>query len=101
MPRTAVKGGEVGAVNTSWEGTSGLEFLFLPRLDGGRLEAAEVVVCSVLVAHNETGVVGGSNWLTGKVFDLEGGGNWLTGTWRGVRESDTLGEGGIGEDGER
>ena len=100
MPRTAVKGGEVGTVDTNWEGTSGLEFLFLPGLDGGRLEAAEVVVCSMLVAHNETGAVSGSDGLAGKVLDLKGGSDWLTGTWRGIGESDTLGESGVGEDGE-
>lgn len=100
MPRTAVKGGEVGAVDTNWEGTSGLEFLFLTRLNGGWLEAAEIIVCSVLVAHNEAGAVSGSDGLAGKVLDLKGGSDWLTGTWRGVGESDTLGESGIGEDGE-
>ena len=100
MPRTAVKGGEVGAVDTNWEGTSGLEFLFLPRLDGGRLETAEVVVCSILVAHDKTDVVGRGDGLTSKVLDLKGGGDWLASTWSGIRESDTLGEGGIGEDSE-
>ena len=100
MPRTAVKGGEVGAVDTDREGTSGLDFLFLPGLDGGRLEAAEVVVCSMLVAHNETGAVSGGDWLAGKVLDLKDSSDWLAGTWGGIRESDTLGEGGIGEDGE-
>lgn len=72
MPRTTVKGGEVGAVDTDWEGTSGLEFLFLPRLDGGWLEAAEVVVCSMLVTHNETGAISGGDWLARKVLDLKG-----------------------------
>ena len=100
MPRTAVKGGEVGAVDTDWEGTSGLEFLFLARLDGGWLETAEVVVCSMLVAHNETGAISGSDGLAGKVLDLKGSSDWLAGTWRGVRESDALSEGGVGEDGE-
>ena len=101
MPRTAVKGGEVSAVDTNWEGTSGLELLFLTRLNGGWLEAAEVVVCSMLVAHNETGAVSGSDGLASKVLDLKGGGDWLASTWRGVRESDALGEGGVREDGER
>ena len=100
MPRTAVKGGEVGTVDTNWEGTSGLEFLFLTRLNGGWLEAAEIIVCSMLVAHNETGAVSGSDGLAGKVLDLKGGSDWLTGTWRGIGESDTLGESGVGEDGE-
>ena len=100
MPRTAVKGGEVGAVDTNWERTSGLELLFLPRLDGGRLETAEVVVCSMLVTHNETSAISGGDWLAGKVLDLKGGSDWLAGTWRGVRESDALGECGVGEDGE-
>ena len=100
MPRTAVKGGEVGAVDTNWEGTSGLEFLFLTRLNGGWLETAEIIVCSMLVAHNETGAVSGSDGLAGKVLDLKGGSDWLTGTWSGIRESDALSEGGIGEDGE-
>ena len=101
MPRTAVKGGEVGAVDTNWEGTSGLEFLFLTGLNGGWLEAAEIIVCSMLVAHNETGAVSGSDGLAGKVLDLKGGSDWLTGTWRGVRESDALSESGVGENGER
>ena len=100
MPRTAVKGREVGAVDTDWEGAGGLEFLFLTRLNGGWPEAAEIVVCSVLVAHDEADVVGGSNWLAGKVFDLEGGSDWLTGTWCRTGESDALDEGGVGEDGE-
>ena len=100
MPGAAVKGGEVSAVDANWEGTSGLESLFLVRLNGGWPEAAEIVVCSVLVAHDEADVVGGSNWLAGKVFDLEGGSDWLTGTWGGAGESDALGEGGVGEDGE-
>ena len=100
MPRTTVKGGEVGAVDTDWEGTSGLEFLFLVRLNGGWLEAAEVVVCSVLVAHNETGAISGGDWLARKVLDLKGSSDWLAGTWGRARESDALGEGGIGEDGE-
>ena len=100
VPRTAVKGGEVGAVDTNWEGASGLEFLFLTRLNGGWLEAAEIIVCSMLVAHNETGAVSGGDGLAGKVLDLKGGSDWLTGTWRGIRESDTLGESGVGENGE-
>ena len=54
----------------------------------------------MLVAHNETGAVSGSDGLAGKVLDLKGGSDWLAGTWRGVGESDALGEGGIGEDGE-
>ena len=100
MPSTTVKGGEVGAVNTDWEGTSGLEFLFLTRLNGGWLEAAEIIVCSVLVAHDKTDMVGRGDGLTSKVLDLKGGSDWLASTWRGVRESDTLGESGVGEDGE-
>ena len=64
------------------------------------MEAAEIIVCSMLVAHNETGAVSGGDGLAGKVLDLKGGGDWLTGTWRGVRESDALGECGVGEDGE-
>ena len=100
MPRTAVKGGEVGAVDTNWEGTSGLEFLFLTRLNGGWLEAAEIIVCSMLVAYDETGTVSGGDGLTSKVLDLKGGSDWLAGTWRGVRESDALSEGGVREDGE-
>ena len=96
MPRAAVKGGEVGAVDTNWKGTSGLEFLFLTRLNGGWLEAAEIIVCSMLVAHNETGAVSGSDGLAGKVLDLKGGSDWLTGTWRGIRESDTLVSVGLG-----
>ena len=101
MPRTAVKGGEVGAVDTDWERTSGLEFLFLTRLNGGWLEAAEVVVCSMLVAHDETGTVSGGDGLAGKVLDLKGGSDWLASTWGGAGESDALGESGVGEDGER
>ena len=93
MPRAAVKGGEVGAVDTNWKGTSGLEFLFLTRLNGGWLEAAEIIVCSMLVAHNETGAVSGSDGLAGKVLDLKGGSDWLTGTWRGIRENDTRTDG--------
>ena len=100
MPSTAVKGGEVGAVDTNREGTSGLEFLFLTRLNGGWLEAAEVVVCSILVTHDKTDVVGRGDGLTSKVLDFKGGGDWLTGTWSGIRESDALGECGVGEDGE-
>ena len=100
MPRTTVKGGEVGAVDTDWEGASGLELLFLPRLDGGRLETAEVVVCSILVAHDKTDVVGRGDGLTSKVLDLKGGSHWLTGAWSGIRESDALSEGGVREDGE-
>ena len=100
MPRTAIKGREVGTVDTDWEGASGFEFLFLARLDGGWLETAEVVVCSMLVTHDEAGVVGGGDRLAGKVLDLEGGSDWLTGTWCRTGESDALGEGGVGEDGE-
>ena len=100
MPRTAIKGREVGTVDTDWEGASGFEFLFLARLDGGWLETAEVVVCSMLVTHDEAGVVGGSDGLAGKVLDLKGGSDWLTGTWRGIRESNALSESGVGEDGE-
>ena len=100
MPRTTVKGGEVGAVDTDWEGASGLELLFLPRLDGGWLETAEVVVCSILVTHDKTDVVGRGDGLTSKVLDLKGGSHWLTGAWSGIRESDALSEGGVGEDGE-
>ena len=100
MPSTAVKGGEVGVVDTNWEGTSGLELLFLTRLNGGWLEAAEIIVCSMLVTHDKTDVVGRGEGLTSKVLDLKGGSDWLAGTWRGVRESDALGECGVGEDGE-
>ena len=100
MPSTTVKGGEVGAVDTDWEGASGLELLFLPRLDGGRLETAEVVVCSMLVAYDKTDMVSRGDGLTSKVLDLKGGSHWLTGAWSGIRESDALSEGGVGEDGE-
>ena len=100
MPRTAVKGREVGAVDTDWEGASGLEFLFLTRLNGGWPEAAEIIVCSMLVAHNKTDVVGRGDGLASKVLDLKGGSHWLAGAWSGIRESDTLGESGVGEDGE-
>lgn len=100
MPSTAVKGGEVGAVDTNWEGTSGLEFLFLTRLNGSWLETAEIIVCSMLVAHDKTDVVGRGDGLTSKVLDLKGGSHWLTGAWSGIRESNTLSESGIGEDGE-
>ena len=100
MPSTTVKGGEVGAVDTDWEGTSGLELLFLTRLNGGWLEAAEIIVCSMLVTHNETGAVSGGDGLAGKVLDLKGGSYWLASTWGGAGESDALGESGVGEDGE-
>ena len=100
MPRTAVKGGEVGAVDTNWKGTSGLEFLFLTRLNGGWLETAEIIVCSMLVAHDKTDMVSRGDGLTSKVLDLKGGSHWLTGAWSGIRESDALGECGVGEDGE-
>ena len=100
MPSTTVKGGEVGAVDTNWEGTSGLEFLFLTRLNGGWLEAAEIIVCSMLVAYDKTDMVSRGDGLTSKVLDLKGGSHWLTGAWSGIRESDTLGESGIGKDGE-
>ena len=100
MPLAAVKGGEVGAVDTDWEGASGLEFLFLVRLNGGWPEAAEIVVCSVLVAYDKTDMVSRGDGLTSKVLDLKGGSHWLTGAWSGIRESDALSEGGVGEDGE-
>ena len=100
MPRTAVKGGEVGAVDTSWEGASGLEFLFLTRLNGSWLETAEIIVCSMLVAHDKTDVVSRGDGLACKVLDLKGSSDWLASTWSGIRESDTLSEGGVGEDSE-
>ena len=100
MPSTAVKGGEVGAVDASWEGTSGLEFLFLTRLNGGWLEAAEIIVCSMLVAYDKTDMVSRGDGLSSKVLDLKGGSHWLTGAWSGIRESDALSECGVGEDGE-